>query len=568
MKKLKAMVLGGLLLLQAVQPMAFAVKSPLQISKISVDQGLIQIDTENQFQQDVLVTLTVVKENTSISQANRLYAIEEETLKAGEKKTFLVKIPELKDGEKGTGDYRVTLMSEHDSATQSFSYADAGDVADFLVSLQEAAAGVTVPDKAYEVLKPIVELPENVGVLFTIGIDLSTYNSQNEAIKNETLNELYQCNLATMDVEKLSEAFSGSFGLSIYNNGEREKGISLMALRYNGERIDESVANSFSSGMNQSYLSVEALKQASLNACGLDSINKANISSLGAVMEVFKQELNICVDKINRVNNLSSKTKAYEYILQSVNKNKLTSISQLENLLDAAVLAATTGGTGGGGFSGGGGGAVGSGINSAQMGSNSYYNENMPKLKSEKLPPFADVPADHWAVDGIRYLKQKGIVIGTETGNYEPERLVFREEFTKMVVEAAGLQLKETETEFIDVVKGAWYEEYIATAFKGGVIRGVGGNRFGIGQTITRQDMAVIIARVMERWAITLPKNKDYVGFKDEASVADYAMDAIRTLYEAGVINGIGDNQFNPTGNATRAEAAKIICEAFGGNTV
>ena len=51
----------------------------------------------------------------------------------------------------------------------------------------------------------------------------------------------------------------------------------------------------------------------------------------------------------------------------------------------------------------------------------------------------------------------------------------------------------------------------------------------------------------------------------DGEEIADYAADAIKALFEAGIINGKGENQFEPQGSATRAEAAKIIYEAFKG---
>ena len=47
------------------------------------------------------------------------------------------------------------------------------------------------------------------------------------------------------------------------------------------------------------------------------------------------------------------------------------------------------------------------------------------------------------------------------------------------------------------------------------------------------------------------------------SAVADYARESIEELYCAGVINGVGGNAFAPTENCTRAQAAKIIYEAF-----
>lgn len=47
--------------------------------------------------------------------------------------------------------------------------------------------------------------------------------------------------------------------------------------------------------------------------------------------------------------------------------------------------------------------------------------------------------------------------------------------------------------------------------------------------------------------------------FADSGSIADYAKEAVDTLQRAGIINGMTDTTFAPNGNATRAQAAKIL---------
>ena len=49
------------------------------------------------------------------------------------------------------------------------------------------------------------------------------------------------------------------------------------------------------------------------------------------------------------------------------------------------------------------------------------------------------------------------------------------------------------------------------------------------------------------------------VVFKDSDLIADYAIDAVTTLYEMGIVHGISETEFDPLGNATRAQAAKVV---------
>ena len=71
--------------------------------------------------------------------------------------------------------------------------------------------------------------------------------------------------------------------------------------------------------------------------------------------------------------------------------------------------------------------------------------------------------------------------------------------------------------------------------------------------------MSVIIARALKLYGID--KNEDNSAtFDDDASIADYAKDAIYLLKDLGIINGTGENNFSPLGNATRAQTAKMVC--------
>ena len=90
-----------------------------------------------------------------------------------------------------------------------------------------------------------------------------------------------------------------------------------------------------------------------------------------------------------------------------------------------------------------------------------------------------------------------------------------------------------------------------------GIVGGIGDGLFGTGRNITRQDMAVMIYKALTAKGVGLEAGA--LAFSDSAAVSDYAKDAVAALANAEIINGQGDNTFNPNGEATRAEAASII---------
>lgn len=164
---------------------------------------------------------------------------------------------------------------------------------------------------------------------------------------------------------------------------------------------------------------------------------------------------------------------------------------------------------------------------------------------------------EHWAAEYINRLYEIGIVSGNTDGSFEPDRHVLREEFVKMLVNAAGLSTEGAEAAFADVHPDAWYYPYIAAALKNKIAAGGGDGLFGIGSPITRQDMAVMLDNTLVvLYAAALADGA--ADFSDMQDCANYAVGAIERLTGAGILNG-RDGRFAPAEFLTRGEAAKVI---------
>ena len=166
---------------------------------------------------------------------------------------------------------------------------------------------------------------------------------------------------------------------------------------------------------------------------------------------------------------------------------------------------------------------------------------------------FNDVPKSHWAYENILALQKNRIVNGNEKNLFEPEKNITREEFVKIVDIVLNVLDENAECDFDDVDKNAWYYKYVASAKKLGIVDGIENNKFGVGEFITREDMAVIISR-----AYNLESETDS-SFNDESLISDYAKSPVAALANAKIIDGFEDGTFRPKAFATRAEAAKII---------
>ena len=175
--------------------------------------------------------------------------------------------------------------------------------------------------------------------------------------------------------------------------------------------------------------------------------------------------------------------------------------------------ASSTGGSGGGGGGGGGGGSTtsaktttsGTSATTIASGSNSQIIYTTPEPKSAPAPVsyddeiFTDLPEAEWARDSILYLYSQDVVNGYGNGLYGVKDDVTREQFVRMLLVGLGLPIYKNETtSFTDVVEGSWYEYYVETALKIGIVSGISDTEFGVGMPISRQDMAVMAKRALD----------------------------------------------------------------------
>lgn len=199
--------------------------------------------------------------------------------------------------------------------------------------------------------------------------------------------------------------------------------------------------------------------------------------------------------------------------------------------------------------------------------------------------PFKDVPEDAWYYPVVKEAYEKGITNGTSSTTFEPNATVTREMFLVMLYRAADIRLDVMHTGFSkwdeeliqlsyfsDVKKDTWYAETVCLAKEMGVAYGVEGvrfegdeavaqARFGVGEPITREQMATFAARFMDvRKHVALKDAKNPVkAFADADQISDWAKDAVEAMRVSGVMQGDAQQRLNPQDHATRAEAAAVV---------
>ena len=179
------------------------------------------------------------------------------------------------------------------------------------------------------------------------------------------------------------------------------------------------------------------------------------------------------------------------------------------------------------------------------------------KKDAESGLPFTDMKDFDWAEKAVKYMYNHAILSGKSEKQFAPSDNITREEFAKIIVTAFEFSDKKA-IEFEDV-KGHWSEEYIQIAACAGVVSGISDTEFGIGQNITREDMAVMLKRAIDKAKTTLDiVVEDIPEISDMDDVSEYAKSAVEFLLSKGAVKG-SDGRFNPKSYATRAEAAQMV---------
>lgn len=171
---------------------------------------------------------------------------------------------------------------------------------------------------------------------------------------------------------------------------------------------------------------------------------------------------------------------------------------------------------------------------------------------------FNDLGSVLWARESIEALAKRGVINGKADKIFAPNDTVTREEFVKMVVLALNIVAEDTSCDFTDVRDDAWYREYIGRAVGSGLVNGLGNGTFGVGENISRQDIAVILWNGIK----SKTGNGSAVAFIDNNDISDYAKEAVNAMRYLKIIDGYEDNTFRPNSAATRAEAAKLLYKA------
>jgi hypothetical protein len=92
-----------------------------------------------------------------------------------------------------------------------------------------------------------------------------------------------------------------------------------------------------------------------------------------------------------------------------------------------------------------------------------------------------------------------------------------------------------------------------------GIVNGYEGSLFGTNDSVTREQLAVILMNYAKYKGYDTTKAADLTAYTDASSVDSWATAAVKWAVSEGLITGTTSTTLSPAGNASRAQVATIL---------
>ena len=180
-----------------------------------------------------------------------------------------------------------------------------------------------------------------------------------------------------------------------------------------------------------------------------------------------------------------------------------------------------------------------------------------PKLVDPKTVTIKEDTTFYAVYDGPMTGEHEHYIKGYDTGIFGPADNITRAQVAAIIARAC-LEGFHEDTDYgnsgyTDVADDHWARSAIAFVTMAGVFEGDGEGHFDPDRPITRQEFALVFARMAGLL------NVGEMPFSDAGTTADWAISGVYTAYANGWLDGYNDGTFKPWNNITRSEAVKIV---------
>lgn len=187
---------------------------------------------------------------------------------------------------------------------------------------------------------------------------------------------------------------------------------------------------------------------------------------------------------------------------------------------------------------------------------------------------FLDIDG-HWASEYIEQVASLELFGGTSANMFSPDESMTRGMFVTVLGRLQAVDKKSWSASgmpriFQDVPADSYYAPYICWAVCNGIADGTGGSTFSPDTSITREQMAKLVAFYLQKMGHgVIPDSTAVIphSFADAQQISFWAVDSVDLLRALGLMNGSegtdGLVYFHPQQTLTRAECATVFSRLY-----
>ena len=177
----------------------------------------------------------------------------------------------------------------------------------------------------------------------------------------------------------------------------------------------------------------------------------------------------------------------------------------------------------------------------------------IPLAEQDAPVGFTDVPSGAWYAEAAEWCRENGVVSGTTDTTFSPDETMTHAMLLTILYRAAG-------SPSVSSTGDAWYSEAIAWSAGKGLTRDYDNGQLDPDMAVTREQIAAILWRYTDSHASGTAED-----YADETTISPFAQTAVDWAKASGIMSGVGDNRFEPSGTTTRAQTVMVLYRYLSG---
>lgn len=175
---------------------------------------------------------------------------------------------------------------------------------------------------------------------------------------------------------------------------------------------------------------------------------------------------------------------------------------------------------------------------------------------ADPVTGFSDIPEGAPYAQAVKYCRDNGLMNGTSATEFTPDESTSRAMLITILYRQQNASVSDTAANaFADVAADAWYYDAVRWGAANGLVSGIDAAHFSPEDLLTREQILTILWRTAESPAADAAA----LPYTDANAISSYARTAAAWAYENGIVGAEAGATLSPAGYISRAELAQTL---------